>query len=111
MRGMNNDYLRFISYIYSNGRLCRKEVEDKKSIIGLFLTRFTLTEQEIEIIKSRDTPIGQRFFQTMDKTEKIRDDCQVLMAGEDGPTRAGYECFSRLLKYDCLEIINTGWTS
>lgn len=65
-------------------------MEDKKSIVELFLARFTLSEQEIEIVKSRDTPIGLRFFQTMDKTEKIRDDCRVLMAGEDGPTQAGY---------------------
>lgn len=103
MRGMNNGFLRSLFLLLTfpqNGCRCRKEVEDKKSIIELFLTRFTLTEQEIETVKSRDTPIGQRFFQTMDKTEKIRDDCQVLMAGEDGPTRAGYECFSRLLKYD-----------
>jgi hypothetical protein len=68
----------------------RKEVEDKKSIINLFLARFTLTEQEVEIIRSRDTSIGSRFFHALDKTEKIRDDCRVLMAGEDGPTQSGY---------------------
>ncbi|KAF9450271.1 COG6-domain-containing protein [Macrolepiota fuliginosa MF-IS2] len=77
----------------------RKEVEDKKSIINLFLARFTLTEQEVEIIKSRDAPIGQRFFQTMDKTEKIRDDCRVLMAGEDGPTQAGMDVMSTTSSY------------
>jgi hypothetical protein len=38
---------------------------------------------------SRDIPVGQRFFQAMDKTERIRTDCRVLMAGEDGPTQAG----------------------
>jgi hypothetical protein len=77
-------------------------VEDKKSIVDLFLKKFTLTEQEIKIVKSRDTPIGPRFFQTMEKTEKMRDDCRVLMAGEDGPTQSGcvpfflscYLCFS-----------------
>ena len=26
----------------------------------------------------------------MDKAERIRDDCRVLMAAEDGPTKAGY---------------------
>lgn len=76
------------SHFY-NSRRHRKEVEDKKSIVELFLSRFTLTEQEIDVIKSRDIHIGTRFFQTMDKTEKIRNDCQVLMAGEDGPTQAG----------------------
>lgn len=39
---------------------------------------------------SRDVPIGQRFFDAMDKTERIRQDCQVLMAGEEGPTQAGW---------------------
>ncbi|KAF8176766.1 oligomeric complex COG6-domain-containing protein [Pholiota molesta] len=69
----------------------RQEVEDKKSIITLFLARFTLTEAEIEALTSRDVPIGQRFFDAMDKTERIREDCRVLMAGEDGSTKAGLE--------------------
>ncbi|XP_006457735.1 hypothetical protein AGABI2DRAFT_198704 [Agaricus bisporus var. bisporus H97] len=77
----------------------RKEVEDKKSIVELFLSRFTLTEQEIDVIKSRDIHIGTRFFQTMDKTEKIRNDCQVLMAGEDGPTQAGTDIMAATSSY------------
>ncbi|KAJ3994990.1 oligomeric complex COG6 [Lentinula boryana] len=67
----------------------RQEVEDQKSIVSLFLARFTLTEEETEALISRDVPVGKRFFQAMDKTEQIREDCQVLMAGEDGPTKAG----------------------
>ncbi|KAJ3755564.1 oligomeric complex COG6 [Lentinula raphanica] len=67
----------------------RQEVEDQKSIVSLFLARFTLTEEETEALISRDVPVGKRFFQAMDKTEQIRDDCRVLMAGEDGPTKAG----------------------
>ncbi|KAJ3566894.1 hypothetical protein NP233_g6714 [Leucocoprinus birnbaumii] len=77
----------------------RKEVEDKKSIINLFLSRFTLTEEEVEIVRSRETPIGSRFFQTMDKTEKIRDDCRVLMAGEDGPTQSGMDIMTATSSY------------
>lgn len=69
-------------------------MEDKKSIINLFLKKFTLTEQEVEIVKSRETPIGSKFFQTMEKAEKIRDDCRVLMAGEDGPTQSGCVIFT-----------------
>ncbi|EFI26934.1 hypothetical protein CC1G_15335 [Coprinopsis cinerea okayama7 len=70
----------------------RQEVEDKKSIITLFLSRFTLSEQEAEAITSRDVPVSQRFFDAMDKTERIREDCRVLMAGEDGaPTKAGLD--------------------
>ncbi|KAF9476408.1 oligomeric complex COG6 [Pholiota conissans] len=69
----------------------RQEVEDKKTIITLFLARFTLTELELQALTSRDVPIGQRFFDAMDKTERIREDCRVLMAGEDGSTKAGLE--------------------
>ncbi|KAJ7919033.1 oligomeric complex COG6-domain-containing protein [Mycena leptocephala] len=69
----------------------RQEVENKKSIVTLFLNRFTLNEEEVEAMTSRDIPVGQRFFQAMDKTERIRTDCRVLMAGEDGPTQAGLD--------------------
>lgn len=67
----------------------RQEVEVKKSIVELFLARFALSEEEIEAMTSRDVPLGQRFFGAMDRTERIRDDCRVLMAGEEGPTKAG----------------------
>lgn len=73
--------------------MVRKDVEAKKSIIDLFLTKFTLTEEEAGIIKSGDAPIGTRFFQVMDKIDKIRDDCRVLMVGEEGPTQSGCASF------------------
>ncbi|KAJ7293752.1 oligomeric Golgi complex subunit 6 [Mycena rebaudengoi] len=69
----------------------RQEVENKKSIINLFLGRFTLNEEEVEAMTSRDISVGQQFFKAMDKTERIRTDCRVLMAGEDGPTQAGLD--------------------
>ncbi|GLB45160.1 putative conserved oligomeric complex COG6 [Lyophyllum shimeji] len=69
----------------------RREVENKKSIVTAFLARFTLTEEDINIITSRDEPVGQRFFEVMNKTERIRDDCRILMSGEDGPTKAGLD--------------------
>ncbi|KAJ6626835.1 oligomeric complex COG6 [Mycena sp. CBHHK59/15] len=68
-----------------------QEVENKKSIITLFLSRFTPNEEEVEAMTSREIPVGQRFFLAMDKTERIRTDCRVLMAGEDGPTQAGID--------------------
>ena len=66
----------------------------KQSIVTMFLSRFTLTDEETEIVTSRDVPVGSRFFDTMDKTERIRQDCQVLMAGEDGPTQVGLDIMS-----------------
>ncbi|KAF7367249.1 Conserved oligomeric Golgi complex subunit 6 [Mycena sanguinolenta] len=68
----------------------RQEVENKKSIVTLFLNRFTLNEEEVEAMTSRDVPIGQRFFQAMDKTERIRTDCRVLMAGRGWTNASRY---------------------
>jgi len=75
-------------------------VEDKKSIITLFLARFTLSEDEVEAVTSRDVPVGKRFFDAMSKTERIREDCRVLMAGEDGPTKAGYDGAPAIGRYN-----------
>ena len=69
--------------------LLRLEVTTKQSIISLFLDRFTLTTEEAEAITSREVPVSKRFFSAMSKAERIREDCRVLMAGEEGPTRAG----------------------
>ncbi|KAF8889933.1 oligomeric Golgi complex subunit 6 [Infundibulicybe gibba] len=67
----------------------RRQVEMRRSIVTLFLSRFTLSNDEVEALTSRDVPLGKRFFQAMDKTERIRHDCRLLMAGEDGPTQSG----------------------
>ncbi|KAF9460640.1 oligomeric Golgi complex subunit 6 [Collybia nuda] len=69
----------------------RQEIETKRAIVNAFLERFTLNNDELEALTSRDVPVGERFFQAMDKTERIREDCRVLMAGEDGPTQAGLD--------------------
>ncbi|KAL1761228.1 oligomeric Golgi complex subunit 6 [Schizophyllum commune] len=78
----------------SNLRDERNEVESKRSIVTLFLDRFTLSDEEAEALTSRDVSVGPRFFTAMDKTQRIRDDCRVLMAGEDGPTQAGLDIMS-----------------
>ncbi|KAF8662717.1 hypothetical protein AX16_001159 [Volvariella volvacea WC 439] len=77
----------------------RQQVEEKRSIISLFLGQFTLDEQEIEALTSRDVPVGERFFQAMDKTERIRNNCRILMSGEDGPTRAGLDIMAMTSTY------------
>lgn len=43
----------------------------------------------------------------MDKTERIREDCRVLMAGEDGSTKAGYIAFTHALFMHPKRIL--GW--
>ncbi|KAF8902805.1 oligomeric complex COG6-domain-containing protein [Gymnopilus junonius] len=52
------------------------------------------SESEVEAFTSREVPVGQRFFQAMDKTERIREDCRVLMSGEDGSTKLGWKLCS-----------------
>lgn len=65
------------------------EVKSMVSVINAFLDKFTLTDQETDALISRDIPIGPKFFAAMDRTERVRDECTVLMAGEDGPTQVG----------------------
>jgi hypothetical protein len=67
----------------------RQGVETRKYIVLLFIDRFTLSDNEVEAITSREFSLGSRFFSAMNKTERIRSDCRVLMSGEDGPTKAG----------------------
>ena len=66
----------------------------RQSIIALFLSRFTLSAEEKAAISSRDVPVGPRFFAAMDKAEKVRDDCRVLMTGDEGDTKAGADILS-----------------
>lgn len=61
----------------------------RQSIISVFLARFTLTEAEVEAITSREVPVGRRLFEAMDRAEKIRDDCQILLSGEGESTKSG----------------------
>lgn len=61
----------------------------RQSIISLFLSRFALTESETQAITSRDVPVGQTLFDVMDRIATIREDCRVLLSGEDGETKAG----------------------
>ncbi|KAH7889181.1 oligomeric complex COG6 [Phlebopus sp. FC_14] len=77
----------------------RQEVETQKSIVLLFLERLTLNDDEVEAVTSREIAVGTRFFQAMDKTERIRNDCRVLMSGEDGPTKAGVDIMAATSSY------------
>lgn len=70
-------------------RAQQQTTNTRQEIITLFLDRFTLSAVEIEAITSRDIPVGKRMFDAMDKLERIREDCRVLMTGEGGETKAG----------------------
>ncbi|CAL1705507.1 unnamed protein product [Somion occarium] len=77
----------------------RQEIASRQSVISLFLGRFTLTADEAEAITSREVAVGSRFFSAMTKTERIREDCRVLMAAEEGPTQAGLDIMAATSSY------------
>jgi hypothetical protein len=82
--------MHWISNILSTGASSfRNKVETQMSIVSLFLSRFTLNEEEVTAITSRDITLAENFFAAMDKTETVRNNCRVLMTGEDGPTTTG----------------------
>jgi Conserved oligomeric complex COG6 len=70
-------------------RIRRQEVKTRQSIVTLFLARFTLSDDETHALSSSDIPVGPTFFAAMDRAQAIREDCRVLMAGEDSPSKAG----------------------
>lgn len=74
----------------------RLEAERKRMIATAFLQRFTLRKEETEAITEREIPVGERFFVAMDKADRIRDDCRLLMSGEDGPTQAGMDIMAAI---------------
>ena len=52
-------------------------------VAKLFLSRFTLTEAERASIYSREVRVGNDLFQTMDKLQRIRSECQILLQGSE----------------------------
>jgi hypothetical protein len=81
--------LRSASYTCSILRTHRQEVKTRQSIVDLFLARFTLSDDEANALSSSSVPVGPTFFAAMDRAQAIRDDCRVLMVGEDSPSKAG----------------------
>ncbi|KAA1469161.1 oligomeric complex COG6 [Dentipellis sp. KUC8613] len=97
----------------------RQDINRKQSIVNLFLERFTLDENEIEALTSGEVPVGSRFFAAMDKTQRIREDCRVLMAGEEKPSQAGLDImastsghlekgYDKLFRYSTFEFRQMG---
>jgi conserved oligomeric Golgi complex subunit 6 len=74
----------------------RQEVKTRQSIVTLFLARFTLSDDETNSLSSPDVPVGHTFFAAMDRAQAIRQDCRVLMAGEDSPSKAGCVFFTHI---------------
>ncbi|SPO31519.1 related to conserved oligomeric Golgi complex component 6 [Ustilago trichophora] len=52
-------------------------------VSNLFLARFTLSEAERASIYSRQLRVGNDLFTTMDKLQRIRTECQILLQGSE----------------------------
>lgn len=74
-------------------RICRQQVKTRQSIVTLFLARFTLSADEADALSSPEVSVGSTFFAAMDRAQAIRNDCRVLMSGEDSPSKAGCGLF------------------
>ncbi|KAF8526040.1 oligomeric complex COG6 [Hysterangium stoloniferum] len=88
---ITNDACKYLLDRAEGLRLQRQNMTTRQSIVSLFLSQFNLTEAESEAITSRDVPVGKRMFDAMERTEKIRDSCQVLLGGDGGSTNAGLD--------------------
>ncbi|KAH7102756.1 oligomeric complex COG6 [Auriculariales sp. MPI-PUGE-AT-0066] len=69
----------------------RETLNERASLVTSFLQRFTLTDEEMDAILSRDIAVGKKLFNAMDRAERIRDDCRVLLSGEGGDSQAGLD--------------------
>lgn len=65
-------------------------MNERQFAVDSFIIRFSLTEDEINTLQSRDIRVDSDFFRTMRKADRIIQDARVLMSGDDGPTKAGY---------------------
>ena len=60
----------------------RLATADRQAIAAVFLRRFTLSDREIRAMTSRESPVNRELFDAIERTERIRDDCRVLMSGD-----------------------------
>ncbi|KAF8470455.1 oligomeric complex COG6 [Russula ochroleuca] len=97
----------------------QQQVKTRQSIITLFLARFTLSADEADALSSPEVPVGPTFFAAVDRAQAIRDDCRVLMAGENSPSRAGLDimavtsthlekAYDKLLRWCSVEFRGMG---
>ncbi|OCF45140.1 hypothetical protein I317_00942 [Kwoniella heveanensis CBS 569] len=69
----------------------RASAQLRASLITLFLAKFTLSEAELGALGSREVAVGQSLFSALDRVERIRKDCEVLLGGEEGKMQAGLD--------------------
>ncbi|KAH7102798.1 oligomeric complex COG6 [Auriculariales sp. MPI-PUGE-AT-0066] len=89
----------------------RETLNERASLVTSFLQRFTLTDEEMDAILSRDIAVGKKLFNAMDRAERIRDDCRVLLSGEGGDSQAGLDIMAmtaQMLEWCSFEFRQLG---
>ncbi|RKO87918.1 oligomeric Golgi complex subunit 6 [Blyttiomyces helicus] len=61
----------------------------RKSVVDVFLARFTLTDEEILVLTQPLRPVGPEFFESLKHLQQINDDCKALLITEH--QKAGFE--------------------
>jgi len=74
----------------------KKQLELKKNISESFLSKFTLTEEEVECLTTRG-PLQKSFFTAMSHLQKIINDCQILLISNN--QKAGLEIIDKMSAY------------
>lgn len=74
----------------------KNHVLSKQSLLTSFNSHFLLSDAELATLTSSVEPVTDDFFQTLVKAKKIRQDCQVLLGGEN--QRLGLEILEQSTK-------------
>ncbi|KAH8645632.1 oligomeric Golgi complex subunit 6 [Xylariales sp. PMI_506] len=75
----------------------RQNVETKQQLLVAFRDHFVLSEDEISSLTLTSEPVDDRFFATLAKAKKIRNDCEVLLGFEN--QTLGLEIMERTSKH------------
>lgn len=96
---MANDATRYLLEQAEGLQRQQATTESQRALLDLFLTRFTLTQEEQDVIHRRDVPVGSRLFTSMDRIAQIRRDCRALLEGggeAGGGRRAGTDIMASM---------------
>ncbi|WAR63683.1 hypothetical protein PtB15_17B284 [Puccinia triticina] len=92
-------------YLLEHANGLRKEdeaVTAKQLIVKAFLEKFTLKENEIQALTSREVTVNCSVFEAMDHCEQIRSDCAILLTGDSQSSKsetAGLDIMQATSKY------------
>ncbi|OAV89292.1 hypothetical protein PTTG_01259 [Puccinia triticina 1-1 BBBD Race 1] len=92
-------------YLLKHANGLRKEdeaVTAKQLIVKAFLEKFTLKENEIQALTSREVTVNCSVFEAMDHCEQIRSDCAILLIGDSQSSKsktAGLDIMQATSKY------------